>query len=432
MLTGNEFYDKLPDNKKEKFKILFEDKSEWYKKDKNEEKKLHKTINQQEFDKKIKEFIKIQNNEVEYNLKYIKFPNCFFHLLFENQKIDKKIYFDHSEFEGKIVFQNKTFEEDISFQFATFRDGVYFYNQIIFCNEANFMSVKFIKEAYFDNAIFKKKSIFTYSQFEDNAYLNDSTFENTLNLNKIHFKKSLNASNMSFNIINLDGTLIETPFLLGLSGYEKEQKVPLNKNHFANKESARIIKAHFEKAGNITEANKYFVIEQEKYIDDLWSDEKYEDKRITKLIPLYLNKWVSNFGTNWVRSILFLLLFGIAFQSIFNYIKCESNATFDMGLMLAFIGTSLSYHLTYIKTRLKMKNEILVVLALFLYLLILYLLIGINNLNDIVKLLNPINAFKDKDDIFQGYETFGAFVRIVSATIIYQIIVSFRQFTRRS
>lgn len=456
------------------YNILFEAKDSWYsienygfKKWSNSEEKIKK------FNKSLQKVIELQKDSNKVDLSHIQFPifnfkafesnyykiadnidiifdhaifwenidfSCMINLLFDSATFNGDAHFNNGTF-GYADFRSAIFKKEVHFDNSTFKGNAWF-EEAEFSGKANFVDANFIGEAdfyhvefgnitNFMNAAFHNKTILKRSTFKNEAYFNNSIFKKNISFEEVHFQELFDASKMSFNLISLTGVYFKDPSLLGLSSYNNDNRIPLGPKNFVNKESARIIKAHFEKAGNITEANKYFVIEQEKYIDDLWSDEKYEDKRITKLIPLYLNKCVSNFGTNWVRGILFLLLFGIAFQSIFNYIKCESNATFDMGLMLTFIGTSLSYHLTYIETRLKIKNAILVVLALFLYLLILYLLIGINNLNDIVKLLNPINAFKD-DDTFNGYEAFGMLVRIVSATIIYQLIVAFRQNTRRS
>jgi len=95
--------------------------------------------------------------------------------------------------------------------------------------------------------------------------------------------------------------------------------------HFENKESSRFIKTHLEKENNVTESNKYFVIEQELYINELRNDKVKQVNNYQNLFVLYLNKFVSNFGTDWIRPIFVIFSFG--FLASFLYILFSNNPT---------------------------------------------------------------------------------------------------------
>lgn len=477
----------------DEYDILFEDKSNWYTEYEHGDKNWSKSKSKlRKFDTTLKNIINLQQDLEEYNLSRIVFPFFNFEDFFQDNKANKPILFfkarfsdgvnfGNAKFSGQANFVGATFEEKVYFKSATFSNGVSFsgvnfidevyfksatfsgdtnFISTTFKNEAYFELAKFNNDTYFDEAVFEGGAIFNnvefigeasfyktyhekeaeftnttfyesvsfrYSVFKDGAYFNDLKLKKYIDLSLIDFEKEFNAENMSFNLLDIKGTYFEQPILLGLSAYEKEHKIPLEPKHFVNKESARLIKDHFEKQNNITEANKYFVIEQEKYIEELKSNENMaDDNKVRKLIPLYSNKIISHFGTDWVRAILFLMLWGIIADHMFLIIK-KYSLVFDWKYFVFSVIVALSYIITYAhNAKDKILKELFFGLLLFIYILFVFN----NDLNHIVKLLNPINAFKE-DETFKGYEAFGAMVRIISATIIYQIIVAFRQFTRR-
>lgn len=421
-VTGvfNSFYAKLDKVNKEKYKILFEPKDDWFTTEEDGEQNWYpKNLNN--FYQVLKNFIEIQENETMCNLSLMVFPLIKIKNISEH--FIQEVSFLNATFIGKIDFSNVTFYGNAKFDGTNFKNTVTFHNSI-FANQTNFKDAIFENEAIFDEAIFEKKVSFWGAKFKNKIHFDSTVSKDTFNFTKV-----------SFNFITLKNTNIDNGSFLEITGLDKTGKETIiNKDNFANKESARLIKAHFEKQGNITEANKYFVIEQEKYISDLRNGNfKNEDKRITKLIPLWLNKVVSNFGTDWIRASLFLLLFGIVSYSFLNLLKFKSNVSFDIGLFIAFVATSMGYRMTYIKTKLKIKEALFVIITFALYFIWGFGLAGIEDLNTITKLINPINAFKDDDIELKQFQPFHlTLVLIGAAVIIYQIIISFRQFTRRA
>lgn len=326
------------------------------------------------------------NSDKLFDLSFIHFPNLNFKYLksifntkdsmvsFWKAVFYGKSYFIDIQFECKIVFEECTFNNEITFKKSTFNSIVNFKN-VTFKEMANFRGVSFDEWVSFNNITVYKTLDFTYSRTNDFIDFSDSKINN----------------------IDLEHSRFDSIGFLHIKGLDKNKnEIPLTKKHFANKESARLIKAHFEKQGNITEANKYFVIEQEKYIEELKDKANVtEGGKRTKLLPLRLNKYISNFGTDWVRATAVLFIFAVVSNLIYGL--------FNDKLVSIFPLTSLNW-IENIK----------------------------DYLNTLVKMVNPLNAFKAKDNIFEDYEFFGAIVRIGSAAIIYQIIIAFRQFTRRA
>lgn len=416
-ITQNE-YDIIFSEKKDWFNLNKEGKHDWSKsKDKQ---KVFRTT----FQKVITLLDELETNDL--NFKYINFPPIDFNTFDINW--EKNIFFNASNFLGETNFRSISFKSSTSFLKCIFHDKVYFIN------------FKFKSHTYFAGSIFYKYVTFERGIFEHEVRFMHSTFHAQVSFLAINFNEYADFRKMSFKQIKLANIKFENSDLLMLSGYENNKRVPLNKIHFANKESAKILKAHFENQNNITESNKYFSLEQELNIEYL-KKTKTELNIIPILITLYLNKWVSNFGTDWIRSLLFLFTLSYLFMrfyidlDIYLPTKDEHIKHFTQVSDIRYIWTMLvSWGLIYLSTFFKSNKFILWSLV---SLGIVTGIIGLNNYdsvlamqNYIIQLTNPINAFKNMN-LYDGIEIFGAFVRIVVLTIIYQFIVAFRQNTRR-
>ncbi len=443
----NSFFNRLPTEEKAKYEILFVPKDDWFVKNSDctmisDKKSIIRGYTFLECKSILKDFIEIQNNQAQYDLSYIYFYGFSIGDYFIDNTVDKDINFHGAIFKSRTWFAGATFYGEVSFSQATFNFDTVFtgvtFNKVVRFSYVTFNNIVYFEvntfkgEAEFVEATFKGEVEFVEATFHYKASFNRATFHGVARFNGATFEKKVIFSEVKFKQISITNIKAEDILLLEIKGLDKNGKETIiNKNNFANKESARIIKAHFEKQGNITEANKYFVIEQEKYIDELKDKENItEGGRVIKLIPLYLNKYISNFGTDWVRASLFLLLYGILAYCIFNIFRFYPNISCDAGLIVAFLVTLMAYGITYKEPKLNTISIIFVTTTFILYFIWIYRWAGIVDLNEITKMINPINAFKS-DDTFKDHEFFGAIVRIGAATIIYQIIVSFRQFTRR-
>ena len=149
---------------------------------------------------------------------------------------------------------------------------------------------------------------------------------------------------------------------------------------FTNKETARIIKSHYEKHHNIIEANKYFVIEQEKYFEELSWGKDFG----TKLV-VWLNKIISNHQTSWPKVLRVILIY----------------------ILIVFIGYEYFTNWATLK-------------------------LGFNeSFNKSIELIDPLNMFKNDNNLYENHQALGLTIRVISLYLFWQFITAFRQNTRR-
>ncbi|MDD5547961.1 MAG: pentapeptide repeat-containing protein, partial [Sulfurovaceae bacterium] len=263
MENYNSFFQILESEEKKEFEILFEDKTTWYDTDQAGKQNWDKSKDKiAKFDKILKDFIEFQvdtqtNNDM-YNLSYIIFPYINFQAYFENNTINRDISFENAIFQGVTFFTNISFICNANFKYTTFSNIVMF-SDSIFQKNADFYNATFKSDATFLSATFKENAYFSFSKFEGDAIFASAKFYKTFNCLNTFIKKFFLMDDVIIHGIKFNGLVHGNASYLKVIGLNNNKVQPLNKNHFANKESARLIKAHFEKQNNITEANKYFV-----------------------------------------------------------------------------------------------------------------------------------------------------------------------------
>lgn len=402
MENYNSFFQILESKEKKEFEILFEDKTTWYNTNQRNEQDWRKSQHKiNAFDDSLKNFINLQNDDYDENicdLSYIRFPPINITGFFNGIYIEKMLQLYSTTFYGYAYFSGY-FKHNLYLASATFYDNV-----------------------IFDHAIIEGLLDLSNTKIIKHISMND------VSVFKIDFK-NIDFKNISF---------------FNVTGY-KNNKIPISSNNFINKESARIIKSHFEKQGNIIESNKYFSIEQEKYIEYLWNKNSLEYNKKAILTTLYLNKISSNFGNDWVRSLFLLFLTSHIFMIIYMYLdnilglleNGKEIKHFNDLKHISYVGYMLlAWLFAYISTFYHKENKkkyLSIWICWLLSIILAYFwgkgeILSINNY--IVQLVNPINAFKDMD-LYKGVEFYAVIVRVTILTIIYQLVVAFRQNTRR-
>ena len=367
----------------------------------------------------LSKIITLQEEET-LDLSYIKFQECNFIRFLELNKINQEIDFTSAHFKEKISFEGIKFLERVTFTHAIFEDDV----------NLNYTSFK--KEADFSNIIVNRNASFKQSNFQDTV-----TFENS------RCKEFFDMSDTSFFYLNLDNAFFSKTSYLRIHGWDNEVYEdiglePISSKHIATKETARIIKVHFEQKKNSSEANTFFAIEMDKNRDEL---EDYADNPFFSFFTnqdyfvLTVNKYISDFGTNWIRPLLVMFMFG--FLSAFVYALIEIPKDMDSSnillqskdvLFLTFTGFifSLLGYLLHI-----FREIILFIIVIILSIIILFLSPELRSINnDISKLINPLNIFKGKD-YFDHIAPYGMLVKLIMSVLIYQFIMAFRQKMRR-
>ena len=284
MKNRNAFYNNLNENKKNIFKDLFVQNNK-------ETASL--------FNKRLKEFIELQKDNDEVDLSYVCFKEEIKEKFFEYIK-DRKISFANSIFEEEAYFTEFKFIKEVNFEGVQFKEITNF-NRVEFLEECSFENVYFMKEVEFKKTEFKNNAKFSasrfkkFASFEGTIFTKDADFENSIAQDLFYFH------NIKLGKLNLIGSHFDKANFLRLHNNSDSGNIVLTKKNFANKDTARILKSHFDKENNITETNIYFVIEQEFYIDLLNKKESKYPNRHLNLITVRFNKYISNYGTDWLR-----------------------------------------------------------------------------------------------------------------------------------
>lgn len=393
----------------ETYRVLFLSKENWAKKySVLDDKVLHF------YDTHLRHFIELQEARESIDLSFVSF------IYFESQRfwrdntIDSKVIFDHCSFYGDTSFENTVFQK-----------------------RASFSRSKFYSEIIFDYCKFEDDINFNRTTFEENTFFTKCTFYKEADFSNTNFKQIADFSNSKFCTLNLINCYMR------ISNFNdiKHNNFIINKDAFTNKETPRIIKSHYEKQNNITEANKYFRIEQDLYIRQLMNKDT-EPNRFSKLFALLFNKVVSDFGTNWFRALVLIFLIGYLFTLIYPELVAGNPSVLPslknniIGIWLFVVGSLFLYISTYLDSKDFRKHSFLSIMLIwsgilpFLLGLILYRSETLEIQNIFAKLINPVSLFRS-NDLFNGIESVGLMLRILIISILYQLIVSFRQNTRR-
>ena len=264
--------------------------------------------------------------------------------------------------------------------------------------------------------------------------MKESKIHRRANFSGVKFEKLADFSECCFYKINFINIKLNDANFLHLSSLLNGHKDLLDKDNFENRESIRLIKAHFEKQNNIRESNKYFTIEQEKYLEDLDLNNSLEPNKNHTRFVLYLNKYISYFSTDWIRPLLVIFIFGFIASFFYNLIPLPEKTNivlFSNNSNILWWSTggflfSILFYIIYLS-----KEWWLFIMLILVYIILLISIPETRSLtNDISKLINPLNIFKSKD-YFEHIAPYGMFVKLIMVTLIYQFIVAFRQNTRR-
>ena len=446
----NEFYLTLEEGSKKDFEILFQDKEKF---------DLSKI---EEFNEKLKNFIERQKDNKEINLTFIHFHE-YYNILDkdsnltrilqelkmlnyssneENKKcatINKAFNFGNAIFYKRVEFIRAVFEKQMSFEGAIFEGDINFENsKFIFENktddeiEVSFEGIICKKEAIFNSVEFFHKVSFFRARFYDYTSFKDVTFHDEVDFENTVSKDIFFFHNVKLGKISLIGSHLENANFLRLK--DKDKKV-LQKGNFQNKDSVRLVKAQYEKENNITEVNWSFPLEQEFYLDLLKKEKSYYPSNNINRISLLIHKYISNYGTDWVR--VLIILFGIGFLLSFIYtffhIQFPQDVIFNKNekklLIFGIFFSIIIYYLFY-------QNQRIHKLLLFIF--IMYYIQGMfefdilqSTTNKIATLVNPLNIFKSNKEYFKDIALYGIFVKAIISTLVYQFIISFRNSTRR-
>lgn len=389
------------------------------------------------------------NNELSFE-KSVDFTNAEFinKADFEYVIFNESVYFGGTKFRDEINFRlckfNKTtiFESlllrnnDLDFYKSVFDDNfemtlrnsstsIINFNECVFnkiaifddliAHELLFQNSKFFENCKMENLFIQEIMDLNNVDFFKNVSLNDSKFQYTINLIDTTFYSNASFIETVFLELNLERTtfLGNTNFLNASSDFSDNNKIELN---IKNRETARIIKNSFEQQNNIIEANRFYALEMKEREKEL-----SPFKNLFEWLTFKIHGMASDHSQDWLLALFWILSF--TFTSTFVYFinkKLDTSLEFilvDIFIYFVFIGLSyLIYHSRY--------NNYWAILGLYIIYVIGTLDLTLYNLS------NHINPFS----IMTGFSklTFEILIyKIIIAYLIYQLIVSVRQNTRR-
>lgn len=339
-----------------------------------------------------------------FNKNKITFKKCKFQgkITGNNESITPVLEFIECEFESLILWEDLIINNKISFKNSTFKDK-FIVNKCTFNDNVNLEEVVYEHVADFSDSTFKNKISQKYTLYEGYATFRDVIFEKKLDLRDTIFYDKVNFINVRKN---------ETDEIIDV----------------ANRETARIIKDSFEQQNNIIEANKFYALEMKEREKELEEDKK-SGKNIFEWFVFKIHGISSNHSQDWTLALFWIFIVGfIASYYDFNLIQNSEAKYIHYNLSSIFKTIGLIFIILFIDRLCKIKDKFINKS----YFIISFYLIYIYATEDYLlslfsQTINPFSVMKTNDPI-NGIQLF---FKIIIAYLIYQLIISIRQNTRR-
>lgn len=320
--------------------------------------------------------------------KILKFNHCKFTDIF---------YFNGLNNVQRVEFNSCIFGKSVKFEYIVFKEDFLFQNCVIYKDaELLFKDINFNGVVSFIKTKVKSKFTFTQVRFNDIALFNNSEIED-LFFENTFFRKEVNFLNMKLNCVG-------------------------------NRETARIIKDSFEQQNNIIEANKFYALEMKEREKELEEDKK-SGKNIFEWFVFKIHGISSNHSQDWTLALFWIFIVGfIASYYDFNLIQNSEAKYIHYNLSSIFKTIGLIFIILFIDRLCKIKDKFINKS----YFIISFYLIYIYATEDYLlslfsQTINPFSVMKTNDPI-NGIQLF---FKIIIAYLIYQLIISIRQNTRR-
>lgn len=395
--------------------ILHCEKNDWYKKydEKSEHYKIHKMLSplrnndwsssEEKIDSFWNEFINLIKESTEeeslkcnfsnvvfpaigrgpypivamFKIKLLSFKNCIF-----LDQIDLSFFLDAKSLE----IDNCTFTEDVEAKEVVFKEQFIFQNNTVLKN-IEFVNIEFKGTCTFMKTKFKNKLIFENIIFNDYALFNsDETEIMYLLFRNTFFRKESNFLDMKLSKVG-------------------------------SRETARIIKDSFEQQNNIIEANEFYALEMKERENELSTKKDFFEWIVFKTHGL-----VSNHSQDWVLVLFWII--SLTFITSFIKIIDSNISQLTEKIVLSFIVTVIVF---FININISNTKKIYYIICSLVYYILYSIFTKDFALNIFSNTINPFSIMTGKEEL-----TFGILLyKITIAYLIYQLIVSIRQNTRR-
>lgn len=299
----------------------------------------------------------------------------------------------------------------IHFKDCIFNEDIKIFNEFIE-NELIFENCIFLAEVNLEKSVFENHCGFSNSIFFNGINLKDTTFDSRVSFRNVTLNTK-NEFNLEETYINdkaefiriCSKDLVQREYIDYNSFYKSIEKIKEEKYlNVKNRETARIIKDSFEQQNNIIEANKFYALEMQEMEKEL---KKANKVKLSEWLVFKIHGLTSNHSQDWTLALYWILIIGASFSFI-------NNCTGFWSLFITVIFSMIIFFCNNFDKWIK--------LLLFYGLYILKT--GDVLLHDVVKVINPFEKSS-------GIGLIEFLSKIIIAYLIYQLIVSIRQNTRR-
>ncbi|HLO74531.1 MAG TPA: hypothetical protein VK164_11385 [Flavobacterium sp.] len=263
-----------------------------------------------------------------------------------------------------ILFQSNTFTGNFHFFKNNLNENSerFLFDECTF-EKVNFSRTTFSKNSEFNNCKFYKTSIFhdIVSRINSNINIESCLFEkfvqfNYASLNKLEidntkFNEVVSFQEMNLNIISIDRTIFEKTALF--------DEIQINNIEKCDTRTFRLIKQQLQKAENKIDFNRFRVYEFNAYKKDITEKliklkrKENTDKIKSEIRYLKRDKFilcisdlVSEYGTNWIKSLWFTLISGIicylllfVIENFSKSVDFRNSSEFFAGIFRFFLVT---------------------------------------------------------------------------------------------
>lgn len=343
-----------------------------------------------------------------------------------------KVDLSHTTFEENIKVKIQFCDIDEAIFYNTkFKDLADFYRTSF--NKVNFERTDFEKISVFSESEFNSDLDFKYTKFLGKSIFRDTVIKGKLDLRNTIFDDDANFLDITSKSRKKYDEELEDYIFLG-------EPTEIN---VANRETARIIKNFYDSSNNIIEANRFYKLEMKKRLEEFNSLERSDYRMLEKSI-FNIHKWSSNHSQNWFLAFFWIMIFTFSY-SYYCFYSANSHYLCDFIMLknnhdIMITALNNKYVILYliicfsiailILLYLKFKNRNylyqLLIGILFLFYFMYVYLTNDSELKVFAQILNPFSILK-KEDI----TSWGLIYKIVIGYLVYQLIISVRQNTRR-
>ncbi|WP_419673754.1 hypothetical protein ACN2C0_09165 [Aliarcobacter butzleri] len=329
---------------------------------------------------------------------------------------------DNTNVKGRITFSKSFFYKKLDISLSSFSK---LYINYSFIYEIKTTYTIFKELSIFSNNIFYSDVYFEMNTFEKMAYFRNSIFLKKLNLRDTIFKENKSFLGISFKLDN------DKLNQMDLSEKSKKyvKSLEIEKEYFlGDRETARIIKDSFEEQNNIIEANKFYALEMKEREKELEEDIR-KGKNFFEWIVFKIHGLSSNHSQDGTLALFWIFIVGfIASYYDFNLIQNSEDKYIHYNLSSIFKTIGLIFIILFIDRLCKIKDKFINISYFIISSYLIYIYATEDYLLSLFsQTINPFSVMKTNDPI-NGIQLF---FKIIIAYLIYQLIISIRQNTRR-